>query len=71
MEISIVKMYCIFLHMYIQEFRLYLIENISWNNRNVNCENVIFSPQICEINESPLFLKLNPLAKTNDVGLQS
>ena len=26
------------------------------------------SPQMCEINESPLFLKLNPLAKTNDVG---
>ena len=25
-------------------------------------------PQMCEINESPLFLKLNPLAKTNDVG---
>ena len=23
---------------------------------------------MCEINESPLFLKLNPLAKTNDVG---
>lgn len=26
---------------------------------------------MCEINESPLFLKLNPLAKTNDVGHQT
>lgn len=25
--------------------------------------------QICEINESPLFLKLNPLAKTNDLPI--
>lgn len=41
------------------EVVMFLLSQTLWN--------VIFL-QMCEINESPLFLKLNPLAKTNDVS---
>ena len=41
------------------EVIMFLLSQTLWN---------VICLQMCEINESPLFLKLNPLAKTNDVS---